>query len=815
MPVLLWLLLLWLPPSSAATADWLTATDDAHASATVTVDADGVIALSNGLVRRSFVTTPTFGTVDLAGASCGGRSSCGAMESALRHVHPEGAFELNGAPFLLGGLQDLGWNTSAIYNPRTKQWDVPVQNGQHTFLNRTGLRQRLRVAAGAWTYRSHRIATPEADLPFTPGRRNSPTYTTWPPAGVRLAVELAPPAGAAAELRGLNVTLVYELYDGAPLLSKWLEVSVAPGSPPVLLDAVTTEVLAVSCDFSPSSKAAGARPHQQAQLSRLEVTVTEHYGVTNEHTGGQWTTSGATSTSDPGACEPVLATSYNCCGDGGGGISEAEAAAGNHSLLPILPARGPAVQLGDPSMPPTSALNATPQPQRRFVSARTILLMHDSMDPTRQMLGRHQIYRRLAPWVQEHELQIHPAVTGYNTSEFNEMLEQCIEVGFEGIVLDQNLAAPSLYDLNSSDPRRAIVIANAKRANEQGISVGAYELTVLDRGRTGYGLKVPEQWDRVDPAKGTLNADACYASGWRDDLERRMFGLTGEANFSIVLTDGPFGGGACTSHNHSHHRGEADSVYQQFRLQAEFYRKMAAQGVFIRAADHYPFQGVSKGLLGFNERQFSLPREIDLLVSRQSLLDDIWRTPAVMGWYWIPMVPFHAGGAAAAFQPYDHNLQDWSFALSQYLGAGCGMTWRGTRLYDSKGDASYSLIREKVAWFKAHRAILTSDIVHVLQPTGQGVDAFLHVNPRLESEKALAMVFNPTALNQTKAVVVLPLYYSGLADSVMVSVDGGVAVRRTLARDYSLAVELSVRARSTCWVLVTGPHRDEAGQQEL
>ena len=53
MPVLLWLLLLWLPPSSAATADWLTATDDAHATATVTVDADGVIALSNGTNSRS------------------------------------------------------------------------------------------------------------------------------------------------------------------------------------------------------------------------------------------------------------------------------------------------------------------------------------------------------------------------------------------------------------------------------------------------------------------------------------------------------------------------------------------------------------------------------------------------------------------------------------------------------------------------------------------------------------------------------------------------------------------------------------------
>ena len=135
------------------------------------------------------------------------------------------------------------------------------------------------------------------------------------------------------------------------------------------------------------------------------------------------------------------------------------------------------------------------------------------------------------------------------------------------------------------------------------------------------------------------------------------------------------------------------------------------------------------------------------------------------------MVSYHSGGSAAAFEPFNRNLTDWDNALSQCLGAGCGMTWRGTRLYTTKGDASYNLIKSKVEWFKRHRAILTSDIIHVKQPTGQGIDAFLHVNPRLESEKALAMVFNPTDRNITETLV-LPLYLSGLVDSVLVSIDG-------------------------------------------
>ena len=41
------------------------------------------------------------------------------------------------------------------------------------------------------------------------------------------------------------------------------------------------------------------------------------------------------------------------------------------------------------------------------------------------------------------------------------------------------------------------------------------------------------------------------------------------------------------------------------------------------------------------------------------------------------------------------------------------------------------MVRDKVKWFKAHRDILQSDIVHVREVTGQSLDAFLHVNPRL------------------------------------------------------------------------------------
>ena len=56
----------------------------------------------------------------------------------------------------------------------------------------------------------------------------------------------------------------------------------------------------------------------------------------------------------------------------------------------------------------------------------------------------------------------------------------------------------------------------------------------------------------------------------------------------------------------------------------------------------------------------------------------------------------------------------------------------------------YTMVKEKVAWFKAHRDIIISDIVHVKRPTAQAMDAFLHVRrdpsshiPRLPPSQTL------------------------------------------------------------------------------
>ena len=470
--------------------DWLVAADDTSARATLRIDAQ-LISLGNGLIERTFVTSPSFGTIDLKNLKTG--------DSALRHIVPEAALTIDGVHYTLGGLYiaDVPSTTGENFQ------------GQHAFLNRTGLATRLRVRPNAWTYASHHVSTPEADLPWVPGRRHSPTTVSWPPRGQRLSVRFQPPKGSPTKLQSLNITLVYELYDGAPMLSKWMEITASPdATAPLLVDAITTELLALNCDQSAKAKS----PYG---LGLFDALVTAAHGAATA-----WTTD-ANSTNDPGACEPIFSASYSGPPPLAAGTEllwaheEVEVRENGAPPAPpppppsppvVVPAAGPAVTLGGNS----------PLATTHFVSFRTIELLHDNLDPTRQMLAKHQIYRRLAPWVQENPLQLH--LTNDTTAAFELALEQMHEVGWESLVL--SFGSGFRYEMKPDDPYIRTLKANVAKATALGIEVGGYDLTVLDRGHHGYGGDVGAQWDRVD--NGTLKADACYASGWRDKLEVPM-----------------------------------------------------------------------------------------------------------------------------------------------------------------------------------------------------------------------------------------------------------------------------------------------------
>ena len=67
--------------------------------------------------------------------------------------------------------------------------------------------------------------------------------------------------------------------------------------------------------------------------------------------------------------------------------------------------------------------------------------------------------------------------------------------------------------------------------------------------------------------------------------------------------------------------------------QAAFYARLRAMDVFIHAPDDYFFSGgANKGVLGYAEMQFNLPRDEWIAISRQQVYDDTWIMAPTQGW---------------------------------------------------------------------------------------------------------------------------------------------------------------------------------------
>jgi hypothetical protein len=167
-----------------------------------------------------------------------------------------------------------------------------------------------------------------------------------------------------------------------------------------------------------------------------------------------------------------------------------------------------------------------------------------------------------------------------------------------------------------------------------------------------------------------------------------------------------------------------------------------------------------------------------------------------MGWMFVPLVQYQGGGAAATLEPLREHLDFYEKHLVLNLTSGVQACYRGPRLYDS--EETRAMVKRWVAFYKAHREILESDIIHVRRPDGRDYDAILHVNPALP-EKGMAVVHNPLDVPITRTIR-LPLYYTGLTTTALVRVDGGPPHRVPIARDYTAEFRLTIPAGGMSWL---------------
>jgi hypothetical protein len=701
--------------NSQSAPDWLLDAQGSKAGVFQRSDHRDVV-LDNGVIRRAIRLGPNAATVSL--------DLLRPQTGFLRAVKPEASVTIDGHSYDVGGLH--GQPDGAYLLP---EW-------VDLLTNRPGSFQLFDFRAG------------QPKAPFGWARKRHSANLAWPPSGAALDLAFRGPDAATSNV---VVTIHYEIYDGLPVVGKWL--SVSNGNPEaVTLDRFTSEELGLV----EAESAVDERPTNRWRLPPVAVISDYSFGGMDPSTSsrvGQW------------LADPEYETQVHYSRQ-------------TPALLVCRPPIGPSARI---------------EPGKTFESYRAWLVLGDSDNRERQGLALRKAQRALAPWITENPVMMH--VRSANTKSFRAGVDQCAAVGFEMIIYTFG----SGLNMENVDPAyMARIKADVDYAHSKGIEVGAYSLFS--------SRHIDDQNDVINPKTGKpggaiFGSAPCLGSVWGIEYTGKLKTFIETTGLDLLEHDGPYPGDVCASTNHPGHRGLEDSQWAQWKMATELYQWCRERGVYVNAPDYYFLAGTSKSGMGYRESNWSLPRAQQIIHGRQNIFDGTWEKTPSMGWMFVPLTEYQGGGAAATLEPLHDHLADYEAHLANNFGAGVQACYRGPRLYDS--PETEAVVAKWVRWFKEYRDILESDIIHLRRADGRDIDYFLHVNPGLK-RCGLAMVYNPLE-QAVERTIELPLYYTGLTDTALIREQEGPLRDFKLDRAYQVRFPVRIPARGRTWLVIETP----------
>ncbi len=719
-----------LPGNYQLQTDWLINNSDFPARCEIDED-HGEIRLSNGLLRRTIRTRPAAATVAFDNLMTG--------ETIIRAVQPEASVTIDGVSWSVGGLS--GQPNLAYF---TTEW-----------------LDQLTPAPTAMQLVSTDAGKTRARFPWKQTRHHAPNCQ-WPPPGVYLRMDYRVPASVATpspgvtqnataqspDLAGLQVSVHYELYDGIPLICKWLTVDNGTDTE-ITLDRFTAEDLAVvEQDIPVETRDDVPVPHPDTLHVETDMAFSGFTHQNSNRHAVHWKT------------DPAFQTQINY-------------------LL-----QSPCHLLVEPTYGPAQTI----APGKSFESFRVFELVYDGSDHERRALALKRMYRTVAPWVTENPLMMHMR-TG-QPEAVREAIDQCAEVGFEMLILSFG----SGFDAENDDPQYLQQWKEiADYAHDRGIQIGCYSLLSSRRVADEQMIVSPPG---QSPAHGNCPA---LTSAWGQEYFRKLRNLFEQTGFDLLEHDGSYPGDVDVTPRPPLQKGIQDSRWAQWRIISDFYKWMRGRGAYLNVPDYYYLVGSNKCGMGYRETNWSLPRAQQLIHTRQNIYDGSWTKTPSMGWMFVPLTTYHGGGAAATIEPLEQHLDHYQAMMNSNLAMGVQACYRGPRLYDT--DRTREMVQQRVAWFKRHRDILESDLVHGRRADGRDLDWMLHVNPQLP-ERGLLAVFNPTPQEINKSLRV-PLYYTGIRGTALFQHQEGVTLAYQLDDNDSVLIQVTVPAQSFDWYVIT------------
>jgi len=670
------------------------------------------IELSNGLIRRVFRLNPNAATIAFDQLYSG--------ESLLRGVKPEAEVVLDGITYPVGGL--LGQPNYAYLDPA---WIDTLSSNPRAF-------QLSEVTTGE----------PTAHMDWK-RVRHAATDVVWPPQGAYLKMDYKLPDTALHH--DIMVSVHYELYDGVPVMCKWLTIQ-NNSSETVRIDHFKSEILA-AVEYTSRVEDKGAH------FPEPNIHVETDYAM------GGGTVANASQFSVHWKIDP----DYN---------TQVSYLKRTPCLLEVHPMIGPGQYLA---------------PGDTFETFRTYILPFDGYDRERNGLAVRKMYRTIAPWVTENPLMMHVRFADWESVKL--AIDQAAEVGFEMVILTFG----SGFDMeNDSLEYIEKMKQYAAYAQRKGVEIGGYSLLA--------SRSISKEDDIVLPTgeTPTFGKSPCLESEWGNAYFDKLYRFFEKTGFLMLEHDGNYPGDACISSSHPGHRGYEDSRWNQWRKITDFYKWCRSQGIYLNVPDYYFLAGSNKCAMGYREVNWSLPRAQQVIHTRQNIYDGTWEKTPTMGWMFVPLTEYHGGGAAATIEPLNEHRDHYSQMLYSNLAGGVQACYRGPRLYDT--DETRILVQQWVNWYKRHREVLEGDMIHLRRANGRRPDYWLHVNPK-GREKGMLCIFNPTeqAFQQQLRV---PLYYTGLSDQAVVTSFDGQIANYELDRDYQITIDVEIPAKGFLWYII-------------
>lgn len=708
------LIFLWLDISAGAQGklptDWLVY--PIREKATITQENNDIV-LNNGLVKRGFRLHPNLVCIDYTNLSNG--------QQLLRAVKPEAKVIIDRIEYSVGGL--VGQKENAYLIPA---WLDKMEAGKEDFML---------------------VKYQVSDIqPFINWKWNSWAMNKKQATGKMVSFEFASPLPA---LSDLVIKVNYEMYDGLPLIVKWISIQ-NNSNKPFKLNRVVNEVLALVEEES----AVVGKPEEMKKQHGIYVETNYafnnamRYDISDQTT--HWKTDSAYSSQ----------VNYNYQ---------------TPCLLEIYPEKAPGIIL---------------QPGEIFKSVRTHELLMDSYDRQRRGLMIRRMYSTVAPWTTQNPIFMH--LVSVNDEEVRRAIDQSAATGYEAVILSFG-SHLNMEDSSAGNIKRWKDLAGYAHRNN--ILLGGYSLFSSRR--------ISDEDDVVDPKTGKpggafFGHAPCFGSKWGLSYRDKIKYFFTQTGFDIWENDGPYPGDVCASENHPGHTGLDDSQWRQMEIQKELYHWLNEKGVYINAPDWYFLDGTHKIGIGYREVNFSLSREQQKILNRQNIHDGTIEKTGSMSWGFVPLTNYQGGDASAVLEPLSQHLKDYEQLMIQYYGAGVQACYRGPRLYDT--ESTRMLVANTISWYKKYREILNSDIIQLRRADGRDWDGFIHVNPALK-QKGFIMLYNPGSKKITKTIR-LPLYYTGLTQTAIVKDRNGLGKTYQLNRNYEIEFTFSIEANTYNWFVV-------------